>query len=193
MDTGKNIRAFLAIEPSEHVLQAISRVQDKLRREINGQISWTKSQSQHLTLKFFDNISLQDVENISAFAKKRAGLQMPFSLAAERLGVFPDIRRPRVLWVGIAGNPGRLLTLQDALDDDFETLCFARENRVYRPHITLARIKALQGMGSIEKVLGRHDRFSAGEFIVRELILFQSKLTPQGAVYDKLAVFPLEG
>lgn len=189
----KDIRAFLAIEPSEHVLSAIAREQDKLRKEITGQVSWTRLQGQHLTLKFFDNISQLDVENISTVVNKATALSSPLSLTVEKLGVFPDVRKPRVLWSSITGDIGKLLALQNELDAELEALGFSRENRPYRPHLTLARLKVFQAVGSIEKVLGRHDHFSAGEFIARELILFQSHLGSQGAVYTKLATFPLAG
>ena len=70
-DTEKNIRAFLAIDPPEDILQAISRLQEKLKREIGGRISWTKPQGQHLTLKFFGDISTEDVKNICAAVQNR--------------------------------------------------------------------------------------------------------------------------
>lgn len=193
VSSAKDIRAFLAIEPSEHVLSAIAREQEKLRKEIRGQVSWTRPQGQHLTLKFFDNISHLDVENISTIVKKRADLHSPLRLSVEKLGVFPDVRKPRVLWSNVTGEVGKLLALQDVLEADFEALGFARENRTYRAHVTLARLKAFQAAGGIEKVLGRREHFNAGEFIARELILFQSRLGSQGAMYTKLAVFPLAG
>lgn len=192
-DSTKDIRAFLAMEPSEHVLQAIAREQEKLKKEIAGQVSWTKSGGQHLTLKFFDDISQTDVNNISSVVEKRTGSASPLSLTVERLGVFPDIRKPSVLWSGIAGEVGKLISLQSGLDTDFEALGFRSENRPFRAHLTLARLKAFQAVGGISAVLGRHDHFSAGEFVCRELILLQSKLTPQGAAYTKLAVFPFKG
>lgn len=189
----KDIRAFLAIEPSETVLQTLAREQEKLKREIFGQVSWTRPQGQHLTLKFFDNISRIDADNIRAAVTAQAARFSPFSLTVEKLGAFPDSRRPKVLWSAVTGNVGELKALQGVLDADFESLGFARENRPYKPHITLARIKTLQAQGGIGAVLGRHDRFTAGEFMIRELILFQSRLGPQGAVYSKLAVIPLGG
>ena len=189
----KDIRAFLAIEPSGQVLQAIAREQEKLQREIAGRISWTKTGGQHLTLKFFDNISAADVENIRLVVEKHAARFTPFSLTVEKLGVFPDSHKPRVLWSNIAGHIGEITALQAALDEDFEAIGFARDHRPYKPHLTLARIKTLQAIGGISPVLGRHNHFQAGEFVVRELILFQSRLSPQGAVYSKLAAFPLAG
>src|SRR5271157_1498456 len=100
-DSEKNIRAFLAIDPPEDILQAMSRLQEKLKREIGGRISWTKAQGQHLTLKFFGDISQDDVNNICSAVQKRIVSEPSLNLKVEQLGVFPDARRPRVLWCGV--------------------------------------------------------------------------------------------
>ncbi len=70
MDGQKNIRAFLAVEPTEDVLQAVSRLQENLKKEIKGKIRWTRPQGNHITLKFFGNIDQDDVKNICAIIKK---------------------------------------------------------------------------------------------------------------------------
>jgi RNA 2',3'-cyclic 3'-phosphodiesterase len=187
----KNIRAFLAMEMSEDVLQTISRLQEKLKWEISGRISWTRPQGQHLTLKFFGDISVEDLQNISSAVQNRVASGWSLNLKIEKLGVFPEARRPRVLWCGITGDVEKLSALQKQLDADFAGLGFPREDRPFRAHLTLARIKDPRGVSGVNEALTKHDNFSAGEFTGRELILFQSKLVPQGAVYTKLAVFPL--
>ena len=188
-DSAKNIRAFLAIEPSEDVLQATLRLQEKLKQEISGKISWTRPKGQHLTLKFFGDVSMEDVKNISATVQDRvAGLS--FNLKIEKLGVFPDARKPRVLWCGTSGDVEKLSALQKQLDDDFAGIGFREEERPFRAHLTLGRIKDSHGLIGISEALNKHRAFIAGEFTCNELILFQSKLTPQGAIYTRLATFP---
>jgi 2'-5' RNA ligase len=191
MDEEKNIRAFLAIEPADEVLAAVARLQEKLKKEISGKISWTRPQGNHLTLKFFGSIDLADVENISAAVKKQAAAAAPLVLKVEKMGVFPDLRKPRVLWVGIAGDSEKLVLLQNKLEADFEVLGFPRENRPFRAHLALGRIKDARTAAGIEAAIKKHSNFTTGEFPVNELILFQSKLTPQGAIYTKLETFPL--
>ena len=193
MDAERNIRAFLAIEPPEEVLAAVARLQEKLKREISGAISWTRPQSNHLTLKFFGNIDRSAAENICAAVKKQAAATPSLLLKVERMGVFPDLRKPRVLWVGTAGDSGKLTLLQNNLEADFEKLGFPRENRPFRAHLTLGRIKDSRAAASIGEALKKHSEFRAGEFRATELILFQSNLTPQGAIYTKLAAMPLTG
>ena len=117
----------------------------------------------------------------------------PLNLKIEKIGVFPDDRRPRVLWCGVTGDAEKLITLQKKLDGDFATIGFPAEERPFRPHLTLARIKDWRDLMGMNEALQKYSAFTAGEFICMELILFQSKLSPQGAVYTKLAEFALGG
>ena len=192
-DSEKNIRAFLAIDPPEDILQKISGLQEKLKREISGRISWTRPQGQHLTLKFFGDISTEDVNNICSAVQNRIVLEPPLNLKIEKIGVFPDTRRPRVLWCGVTGDTEKLSVLQKKLDVDFANIGFPRENRPFQAHLTLGRIKDSRGLTGINEALIKYSAFAAGEFGCKELILFQSKLSPQGAVYTKLAEFALGG
>jgi 2'-5' RNA ligase len=192
-DSEKNIRAFLAIEPPEDILQALSRLQEKLKREIGGRISWTKPQGQHLTLKFFGDISMEDVNNISFVVQNRKALTPSLNLKIEKTGVFPNAHRPRVIWCGVAGDLDKLSELQKQLDIDFAGIGFQKEDRSFRAHLTLGRIKDPSGLTGISEALTKQKAFIAGEFSCKELVLLQSKLLPQGAVYTKLAEFTLKG
>ncbi|HQG66761.1 MAG TPA: RNA 2',3'-cyclic phosphodiesterase [Smithella sp.] len=192
-DSEKNIRAFLAIEPPENVLEEITRLQEKLKREISGRLSWTRPQGQHLTLKFFGDISRKDINNISTVVQKRVVAEQKLNLKIEKLGVFPDARRPRVLWCGVTDDVEKLINLQRKLDSDFAAIGFPAEDRSFKAHLTLARIKDPREITGMSEALKKYDSFKAGEFIADKLFLFQSNLSPQGAVYTKLADFALSG
>jgi RNA 2',3'-cyclic 3'-phosphodiesterase len=190
-DSDKNIRAFLAIDPPEDILQAMSRLQEKLKREINGRISWTRPQGQHLTLKFFGDISMDDIKNICSAVQNRIVSESKLNLKIEKMGVFPDARRPRVIWCGVTGDREKLSILQKQLDSAFAAIGFLPDDRPFRAHLTLARIKDSRDLTGMNEALTKYSAFTAGEFNCTELILFQSKLSPQGAVYTKLAEFVL--
>lgn len=190
-DNEKNIRAFLAIEPQEFVMQEISRLQEKLKREISGRMSWTRPQGQHLTLKFFGDISRDDINNISAAVQRRVVSEAKLNLKIEKIGVFPDARRPRVLWCGITGDTEKLINLQKKLDSDFAAIGFPVEDRPFKAHLTLARIKDPCETTGMSEALKKYGVFTAGEFVGDKLFLFQSNLSPQGSVYTKLAEFAL--
>ena len=189
----KNIRAFLAIEPPEDLLQTVIRLQEKLKREISGRLSWTKPGRQHLTLKFFGDVSAGDVDQISRILHNRLQFGAAIRLKIEKLGILPDASRPRVLWCDTSGNVEGLAALQKQMEADFAGIGFPEEDRPFRAHLTLARIKDPREISGLNDALTKHAAFSAGEFQVREMILFQSKRTPQGAIYTRLATFPLTG
>lgn len=191
--TEKNIRAFLAIEPPEEILQTVIRLQEKLKRGVGGRISWTKAGGQHLTLKFFGDISMEEVDSISRTVQNRLLSGWTLELKIEKLGVFPDAKKPRVLWCGTSGDIDKLAVLQKQLEEDFAGIGFPGEDRPFRAHLTLARIKDPRDVSGLGNALTKYATFFAGAFSVRELILFQSRLTPQGAVYTRLAAFPMAG
>jgi 2'-5' RNA ligase len=192
-DAQKNIRAFLAIEPPAAILDAAGILQEKLKKETTGKVSWTKPQGNHLTLKFFGNIDENDKKNICAAVGKQVALIPPILIKIEGTGCFPNSKKPRVLWLGASGDIEKIAKLQAQLEEDFEKLGFARENRNFRPHLTLGRIKNPSEVTGVGEAINKYIDYSAGEFICKEAVLFQSKLTPQGAIYSKLKTFNFIG
>jgi RNA 2',3'-cyclic 3'-phosphodiesterase len=191
MPDEKNIRAFLAIDPPDDVLQRIGALQERLKRKIQGSVSWVRPRGMHLTLKFFGDIPPGEVEGISrAVAPLAAGVS-PIHLEVRKMGVFPDSSRPRVLWMGLEGDAHHLMVLQKSIEGALDAQGFPREARPFRPHLTLGRIKTSRGLVGLARSMEEAADWEAGGFIARELFLFKSDLMPQGAVYTKLASYPL--
>ncbi len=193
MSDGKDIRAFLAINPPESVHEGIAHIQSQLKKSIQGAISWTRPTGIHLTLKFFGNVGQDDIDLFSEIIDKRVAGVEPLELEVKRLGVFPDARRPRVVWMGTVGDVERLSILQKNLDGDFADLGFEQEHRPFRAHWTLGRIKSPQGLTGVGQAIDWGANVSAGTFTARELILFRSELKPQGALYTRLAEYAFKG
>ena len=193
MPDGETIRAFLALDPPPEVLRKIADIQGTLRKNIQGALSWVRPEGIHLTLKFFGNLAAKDVSAVSEVVAGQAAGARPLNLEAKGLGVFPDTRRPRVLWLGICGEVERLIALQQAIDRGLETRGFAREQRPFRAHLTLARIKSPRGLEGLDSVIAGKGSESAGKFMATGLTLFKSDLTPKGAIYTTLGYFPFQG
>ena len=187
------IRAFLAMDPPPEVLRRIADIQEVLKKTLRGSISWVRPEGIHLTLKFFGDIAAEDLQPISEVVSGQATGMRPLHLNIKGLGVFPGIRRPRVLWLGVGGEVAQLIALQGVLDQGFETCGIKKEERPFRAHLTLARIKSPQGLSGLDKVLEEKEAESAGSFEAKSLILFKSDLTPKGAIYTVLADFPFQG
>lgn len=187
------IRAFLAMDPPPEVLRRIADIQEVLKKTLRGPISWVRPEGIHLTLKFFGDMAAEDLQPISEVVSGQAAGMRPLHLNIKGLGVFPGIRRPRVLWLGVGGEVARLINLQRILAQGFETCGIKQEERPFRAHLTLARIKSPQGLSGLDKVLEEKEAESAGSFEAKGLILFKSDLTPKGAIYTVLADFPFQG
>jgi len=193
MPDEETIRAFLALDPPPEVLRKIADIQGMLRMNIQGALKWVRPEGIHLTLKFFGAIAAKAVSAVSEVVAGQAAGARPFNLEAKGLGVFPDTRRPRVLWLGIGGEVERLSALQQAIDQGLEACGYPREQRPFRAHLTLARIKSPQGLGGLDGVLTAKGSESAGKFTATGLTLFKSDLTPKGAIYTVLNHFPFQG
>jgi 2'-5' RNA ligase len=105
-------------------------------------------------------------------------------------GFFPNARRPRVLWVGVEA-PGALQELGKKIESAMERHGFGREDRPFTPHLTLARFKSPRPQPGLERLLAEHRDESLGSFEVSEFVLFESKLSPKGAEYKRVASFGL--
>ena len=187
------IRAFLAADPPPEILERIAAIQRELKKTVQGSIAWVRPEGIHLTLKFFGNIAPEQAEVIVTEVRRAVSGTSPLSLCGRSLGVFPDLRRPRVIWLGLDGDVARLTAMQEKIEAGLETRGFAREERSFRAHLTLARIKDGRGLVGLEQAL-KNPRFQeAGDFVVDKLTLFRSELTPKGAIYTRLATFPFAG
>lgn len=193
MTDEKKIRSFLALDPPEEVLREITAVQNRLRKLIEGDIRWVRPEGIHLTFKFFGDVSADDVANIATIVEKVVEGERPFSLAIGGAGVFPDPHRPRVLWLGMNGDVERLLVFQKGLDQALLQIGFPREERPFRPHLTLGRIKTSKGLIGLARALETGEEYTAGRFIASGLSLMQSELTPRGAIYTRFKWFPFSG
>jgi 2'-5' RNA ligase len=193
MTDEKKIRSFLALDPPEEVLREVASIQNRLRKLIDGDIRWVRPEGIHLTLKFFGDVSGDDVANIATVAGKAAEKETPFSLAVGGVGVFPDPHRPRVLWLGMNGDVERLQVFQKGIEQALLQAGFPREERPFRPHLTLGRIRNPKGLVGLARALEKGEECTAGWFIASGLGLIQSELTPGGAMYTRLKWFPFLG
>jgi 2'-5' RNA ligase len=189
----KKIRAFLAIDLSVEVREAIADIQTRLKGALEG-VRWTRPEGIHLTLKFFGDIDKDTIGSISDIVEKKTEDFEGLSLTMGRPGAFPTVKRARVLWLGVEGETEKIAFLQKSMEDDFEALGFEKERRSFTPHLTLGRAKSSRGMimglgEAMESV--RYEKPTT--FSAEGLTLFKSDLAPGGAVYTKLAYFPFDG
>lgn len=193
MTNEKLTRAFLAIEIPAEIREGIRDIQGRLKALKLKGIRWTSPEGIHLTLKFLGNISKTDILNVSTVVEKQTKCAVPFMLDVETVGMFPDLKRPRVVWLGIRGETESLFTLQRKIDEALDECGFERETRPFRPHLTLGRIKSPVDARGIAQAIREGRDFAAGRFQATGLALYKSELTPEGAIYTKLSSFTFGG
>ncbi|BCA53143.1 putative 2'-5' RNA ligase [Nitrospira sp. KM1] len=194
------IRAFVAFEPDEATRRSLAGLQQELKRLVeracvrNVGISWTRPSSIHLTVKFLGDINEGQVPLLQRRITDAIAHHPPFHIPLERLGAFPRIEQPRVLWAGPADQWERgddamnLLSLHRAVESCCQALGFVSDPRMLKPHLTLARIKEGGRMvGQILAGSGIIDRIIEGATLpVEAIVLLKSELNPTGSVYTKL-------
>ncbi|MCP4109934.1 MAG: RNA 2',3'-cyclic phosphodiesterase [Desulfobacteraceae bacterium] len=179
------MRTFIAFNLQEHIISHIRTVQNSMKSH-EFKASWVRPENIHLTLKFLGNINEADVEKIGRKISDSASEYSPISLAAKGVGVFPGIKRPRVIWIGLKGQTDILIELQKKLDENLEQIGFPRENRPFKAHLTLARIRGHIDSKKLLDAIKEIGDFESETFIAGNLTLFKSDLKPTGAVYTKL-------
>ena len=181
----KTIRTFIAIELPEKIVSSISKVQEGIKA-YGFKFRWVRPENIHLTLKFLGNIKEADTEKVGRAIFESVKEYTPISLTAKGIGVFPGIKRPRVVWVGITSQLDSLMGLQKTLEEKLGAIGFPRDNRPFKGHLTLGRVKNKidpKRFGDALKELGG---FESETFVADRIILYKSELKPTGAVYTKL-------
>lgn len=193
MTTEATLRLFVAIEVPPEILQEARHIQTLLQKRIQGPARWVRPEGIHLTIKFLGDVSPERRADIEGLLARQVRGTAPLSFQVSGPGAFPTIDRPRVIWLGIGGDTGPLEALQRRLEDAFASLGFAREERPFRPHLTLARVKIPKMLIGLADAIDREGPYRGGSFTAQSISLIASALTPQGAVYERLASFPLAG
>jgi len=180
------LRAFVAVEMPGPVRKALEEAQSDLKR-LNIRARWVRPENIHLTLKFLGNIPVGHVASIGEVLRVVARAHGRFSLAAAGVGVFPDARRPKVIWAGLTRRPEALTPLQQDLDGRLAALGFPREEKPFRSHLTIGRFRAEGLPGPVADAVKRYAAVQFGTFTVDEIVLMKSDLRPEGPLYEQLA------
>lgn len=191
------IRAFIAIELPEAILAELGNIEARLKPQMpHDTIRWVKADSIHLTLKFLGQVPSDQLGLITSSLRAAVAAHAPFTLEVREAGCFPNIHRPRVVWVGVQENGHRLHALQRAVENAITPLGYPTEIRDFTPHLTLGRL-ARDVRPADQKRIGEAVQAagvdSLGKWEVREVALIKSDLKPSGAEYAVLTHAPLTG
>ena len=189
----KDWRVFCAVELPDAVRTRLEDHISRLRKEVpDAAASWSRVEDIHLTLKFFGNVEVKRIARISE-AAERAVRQLPaFRIGVGGTGVFPRASRPQVLWIGVSDPSGQLSALQEKFEDECAVEGFEKEDRAYRPHLTIARLRKPEGARQLTDTHLKM-KFDSVEVEIKELALFRSELSPKGSKYTVISAADLRG
>lgn len=192
------IRAFIAIELPEDIREKIDEIEKKIQTKAGEAgkkaVRWVPTGNMHLTLKFLGEVSGGNLEALAGMLENESVRHPSFDLSIGRLGAFPNLHRPRVIWVGTEAPP-ELLAMQKAIESETRQLGYPSEERPFSPHLTLGRVAQNarpEEVSQIARVLGEIKVGELGVIHVENMHLFRSDLHPSGAIYTSLYRFQLK-
>jgi len=188
------VRTFIAIDIPADLQDAIARQTTNLQNSLpRTLVRWVAARNLHLTLKFLGDVHPADISRLCLGLAEEAGRRQPFMISVGGVGVFPDLRRPRIVWVGLH-PPTMLAALQSGIETMATRLGFGPDRRDFSPHLTIGRVQPPPGMEELARIRAAVEGCTFGELEtlqVTDVCLFSSDLQPGGPVYKRLYTAPL--
>jgi RNA 2',3'-cyclic 3'-phosphodiesterase len=184
----KRLFAAFHIKPGREILDFLNKIQNELAGE---RISWVKPDNMHITLKFFGDTQDVKINPIIRALEKAAGNLHSFDVSVEGFGIFGTTRFPKVLWLGIENQSG-LSGIYNAINRELEPLGFFPDKPVFKPHLTIARVKEIKNPDILFQYEGEYQDIIFQKNTISDFSLYQSILKPSGPFYKPLYSFRLK-
>lgn len=186
------MRLFVAIDIDPQIRGGIERVQQQLKHELNlsgREAKWVRPEQIHLTLKFLGEVRDDALTSVCEVVTQTASRHDGFDLQVRGMGVFG--RPARVVWAGIEPCL-ELMKLQSELEDKFEKLGWKKENRPFSGHLTVCRVKTFGAGKKLGDAIERWNDEIFGTVWARQVVLYESRLSPSGPEYGVVCTAPLK-
>ncbi len=186
------IRSFLAFELPKEIGEIIARTSLEMRH-YGLDVRWVRPTNIHLTIVFMGDVDPDRLTAIEAALDPVCMGQSPFRVALKGTGVFPNRRRPNVIWIGLAGDLEEMSRFRDALEDQLAFFGIQKEARTFKPHLTLGRFRRGSAPGGgLDRALARFTDLESPVCALKGITLFRSDLKPDGPIYTRLKQWALE-
>ena len=187
------IRSFLAFELPAGIREIVTRVAGEVRKW-PLEVKWVRVENIHLTVVFMGNVKTEDLQSVKEAVQGVCLKSAPLQISLRGMGVFPHKRNPRVLWLGLDGDVERMSHFRDALQKKLRPLGVKEEKKRFKPHLTLGRFRRPNKLDlHLDEIIFKYKDLNSPTCRLSEFILFKSDLKPGGAVYTKMASWPLLG
>lgn len=188
------IRVFIAVDLPPAIQESVEKQTALLRRTLGDDlIRWVPAQNMHLTLKFIGNIAASHLDFLKQMLTQSVNSQRQFDLQVGGIGSFPNLKRPRVLWVGIHA-PADLTSLQKNVEAGAVRLGYEKEERAFSPHLTLGRVRQNVSAADLQRIRSALENTQIGRIgtaTIEAVHLYKSDLHADGSIYTKLLSVPL--
>jgi 2'-5' RNA ligase len=186
----EKIRIFIAINLDSEIIEYLNSLQNNFNAS-GLKIKWVEKNNLHITIKFLGFVSLNQIELLKPVLKEISNQFSPFLIQlSSDVGVFPNFKMPRIIWVGIKEGRNELKELYDCIELNLFTKGFPREDKNFSNHITIGRVKFITDKNNFILLLKSINIKKLSQK-VNSIELMESKLTPNGPIYSIAAKFPL--
>jgi RNA 2',3'-cyclic 3'-phosphodiesterase len=189
----ETIRAFIAIELPSSIQKKLGEVINGLKGQNTDVVRWVAPHNIHVTLKFLGDVSTNNLQVLTQILGSEVSRYHPFEITIGGLGAFPNLRQPRVVWVGVQAPP-ILITVQRGIEAETRRMGYVAEERPFSPHLTIGRMSHNATQADIRQIaviLSNIQVAELGTVPVEAVRLFKSDLQPGGAVYTAIATAQL--
>lgn len=180
------VRAFIAVPVPPEIKASVTRRLEALRPGLPG-VRWTRPAGWHLTLHFLGDVPTGTLHSLGEILAEAAGTVHPFRMSLDRFGSFPESGPARVAWIGSDRPVPVLEQLQTELGHRLRERSFRVDRRPFHPHLTLGRIRSPRDGRNAMEQLRSTEPLPEEPFPVEQVILYESRLRPSGAVYSEIA------
>jgi len=183
----KRTFAAIKVNPDENLIKIYKELKSALHFDT---INWVDEKNIHITLKFFGDTLDDQIDEICSLFDEVVEKHRPFQFTIKGAGIFGSRYDPRVIWFGIENSHALEKLAHDVLKG-VETIGFERDRQNFRPHLTIGRVKKIRDRNHFQKVIDRYSDILIQEIAAEEFYLIESKLRPQGPVYEIIETFRL--
>lgn len=185
------VRTFVAVEAGPAVRAHAARLIEQFSAAGAG-VKWVAPENLHLTLKFLGDVEQQDIPRVCEAVQRAVAEIPPFEFEIRGAGAFPNLRRPRTIWLGAGRGEDQMADLAHRVDKALQKLRFPREDRRFQAHLTIGRVRTpAPELAELAEMLGAAADAEVGTMAVEEAVVFSSDLRPTGPVYAPLCRAPL--
>jgi 2'-5' RNA ligase len=185
-------RTFIAVEIPVEVKDRAGQLIGRLQ-VAGAKVTWVKPGHMHWTLKFLGDVDILETPEICAAVARAVEPLGAFDVEARGAGTFPDERRPRTVWLGMGAGSEEMIQLHDAIERELAKLGYPKDNRRFRPHLTIGRVRGPAAIEELGRLVQKNADFSSGLSTVYEVVVFSSELGPDGPTHEPLAHAELKG